>query len=115
MKHTIIPVCSWHAHSKSTQNTQKCMKSLNYLSLLQFSLLLLNCEGSHSALIYKFKGVNSNDLHTCTHDRPASLEHVRGGGVSFVIAARVSTHPIHISSEHAPEMPLYSSIFGGME
>ena len=36
------------------------MKSINYLSLLRFSLLLSNCEGSHSALIYKFKGINLN-------------------------------------------------------
>ena len=43
------------------QNTHtKCMKSKNYISLLQFSLLLPNCEGSHSALIYKFKSINLN-------------------------------------------------------
>ena len=64
MRYTIIPVCSWHMHSKHVQNTQKCMKSKNYLSLLQFSLLLLNCQGSHFALIYKFKSLNSNDTRT---------------------------------------------------
>ena len=36
------------------------MKSINYSSLLRFSLLLPNCEGSHSALIYKIKDVNLN-------------------------------------------------------
>ena len=57
---TIIPVYSWHTHSKRAQNTQKRIKSLNYLSLLRFSLLLPNCEGSHSAFIYKFEDANSN-------------------------------------------------------
>ena len=57
---TIIPVYSWHTHSKRTQNTQKCMKFINYLSLLRFSLLLSNCAGSHSAFIYKFKDANCN-------------------------------------------------------
>ena len=33
---------------------------LNYSSLSRFSLLLPNCEGSHSALIYKFEDVNLN-------------------------------------------------------
>ena len=83
MRHTIIPVCSWHRHSKHAQNTQKHIKSWNYLSLLRFSLLLPNCEGSHSAFIYKFQ-------YACTHERPISLEHVRGGGVSFVMAALLS-------------------------
>ena len=56
----LIPVCSWHRHLKGSQNTQKCMKCLNYPSLLRFSLLLPNCEGSYSAFIYKFKYKNSN-------------------------------------------------------
>ena len=47
---------------------KKCMKSINYLSLLRFSLLLPNCEGSHSALIYKFKDVNLNYLASQTWD-----------------------------------------------
>ena len=54
------------------------MKCINYSSLLQFSLLLPNCEGSHSAFI------NSNTkIPICIHGRPTSPEHVRGGGVSL--------------------------------
>ena len=49
---------------------KKCMKCINYLSLLWFSLLLPNCEGSHSVFIYKFKDA-------CTHERPTSTEHIR--------------------------------------
>ena len=41
------------------QNAHKTRKNawnaINYLSLLRFSLLLPNCEGLHSAFIYKFK------------------------------------------------------------
>ena len=85
MMHTIIPVYSWHWHSKRTQNTQKCMKCINYLSLLRFSLLLPNCEGSHSAFIYKFK--YKKFQYACRHGRATSPEHVRGGGESFKMAA----------------------------
>ena len=74
---TIIQVCSWHRHSKRSQNTPNRIKSWNYLYLLRFSLLLTNCEGSHSAFIYKFQ-------YACTHERPISSKHVRvEGGVSF--------------------------------
>ena len=73
--------CSFKTHAKHT----KTHKKLNWLSLLQISLLLPNCEGSHSALIYKFKGVNSNDMHTPMKYLPRSNMCGRGG-VSFVIA-----------------------------
>ena len=53
---------------------KKCMTSINYLSLLRFSLLLPNCEGSHYALIYKFKDINLN----------------MSGGGHFVMAALLS-------------------------
>ena len=76
--------CTFNTNAKHT----KTHKKLNCLSLLRFSLLLPNCEGSHSALIYKFKDVNSN-TYAYTHEIPTSHEQVRGGGVSFAIAARV--------------------------
>ena len=66
---TLIPVHSWHWHTKRTQNAPKCIKSLNYLSLLRFSLLLPNCEGSHSAYIYKFKYKNSK-MHASMEGPP---------------------------------------------
>ena len=59
---------------KTRKKTQKCMKSINYLSLLRLSLLLPNCEGSHSVFIYKFKIPNSN-MHASMR-RPISPEHV---------------------------------------
>ena len=88
MRHTIFPVYSWHLQSKRTQNTQKRIKRLNYLSLLRFSLLLPNCEGSHSAFIYKFK--YKKFQYACRHGRATSPEHVRGGGESFKMAALLS-------------------------
>ena len=55
---------AFKTHAKYT----KIHKNLNWLSLLRFSLLLSNCEGSHFALIYKFKDVNFNDMHTPMKD-----------------------------------------------
>ena len=98
--------CTFKTHAKHT----KTHKKLNCLSLLQFSLLLPNCEGSHSALIYKFKGVNSNDMHTPMKDQPHP--NMSGEGACPLC---ISTGPIPISSEHVPGMPLYPPIFGGME
>ena len=72
----IPTILKFHVHflqltlsSKHTQNTQKCMKYINYLSLLRSSLLLPNCEGSQSAFIYKFKYKNSN-LHASMEGPP---------------------------------------------
>ena len=77
---TLIPVYNWHWHSKCTQNTQKCMKCINYLPLLRFSLLLPNCEGSQSAFIYKFKCKNSN-THASVEGPPCP--DMIGGGASL--------------------------------
>ena len=61
-------------------------------------------------VIHKFRAANSNDTYTPMKD-PPRLNMSREGACPLC----VSTGPIPISSEHAPGMPLYPSIFGGME
>ena len=85
---TLIPVYSWHWHSKHAQNAPNCMECINYLSLLWFSLLLPNCEGSQSAFIYKFKCKNSN-THASVEGPPCP-DMFGGGGESFKMAALLS-------------------------
>ena len=81
---TLIPVYSWHRHSKRSQNTQKCMKFINYSSFCCGCLCCCQAAKAHTLRLF----MNSNTkIPICMHPWKAHLTRTCPGEGACLSAA----------------------------